>query len=75
MSGFGKLDFAVFQQVFDIGFDVVKIGVARFFAPLLGHGGAVPQAADAFVLRETAVGIFGKHAGDFKNAYAVLLAV
>ena len=36
---------------------------------------AVCQAADTFVLHKPAVCIFGEHAGDFKHAHTVVLAV
>ena len=55
MFDFDELNYFVFQQIFHIGLDVVKIRVARFLAPLFGHDCAVPQAADAFVLYKQAV--------------------
>ena len=55
MFGFDELNCFVFQQIFYIGLNVVKICVARFLAPLFGHRRAVPQAADAFVLYKLAV--------------------
>ena len=55
MFGFDKLNRFVFQQIFHIRLDVVKIRVAHFLAPLFGHHRAVPQTADAFVLYKQAV--------------------
>ena len=55
MFGFDKLNRFVFQQIFYIGLNIVKIRVARFLAPLFGHRRTVPQATDAFVLYKLAV--------------------